>query len=218
VPEEEVPELPSDLEAIFRTATSFDTGRMRMQVPIVCLQTWEEKGAIAALRRLAASLNREFYVWSAARGLVKEGGQAMGETYRDAARALEFIRRQKHNGLYVLADFRPCLDDKTVVRVLREMVMELETARLMLVLTAPRLSAPPELAQTCVAYDWPAGGSADLNGLYQEVVAEVAASTGRVVRLDPQSRDLLLKTVKDMPAGRARFEIARALMSAKPSS
>ena len=213
VPEDAIPAMPSDLEAIFRMATSFDTGRMRMQVPIVCLQTWEEKGAIAALRRLAGELHREFCVWSAARGLVKEGGQEMGETYRDAGRALEFIRRQKNNGLYLLADFRPCLDDKTVVRVLREMVMDLETSRLMLVLTAPRLPAPPELAQSCVSFDWPAGGGGDLKGLYQEVVAEVIASTGRVVRLDPQSRDLLLERVKEMPAGRARFEIARHLMT-----
>ncbi len=216
--EEEIPEMPSDLEAIFRMATSFDTGRMRMQVPIVCLQTWEERGAIAALRRLAGELHREFCVWSAARGLVKEGGQAMGETYRDAGRALEFIRRQKNNGVYVLADFRPCLDDKTVVRVLREMVMDLETSRLMLVLTAPRLPAPPELAQACVTFDWPAVGGSDLKGLYEEVAAEVAASTGRVVRLDPQSRDLLLERVKEMPAGRARFEIARHLMTVSQQS
>ena len=161
--------MPADLEAIFRMATSFDTGRMRMQVPIVCLQTWEERGAIAALRRLAAELHREFFVWSAARGLVKDGGQAMGETYRDAGRTLEFIRRQKNNGLFVLADFRPCLDDKTVVRVLREMVMDLETSRLMLVLTSPRLPAPPELAQACATFDWPAGGGSDLKGLYEEV-------------------------------------------------
>jgi len=210
--------MPADLEAIFRMATSFDTGRMRMQVPIVCLQTWEERGAIAALRRLATELHREFFVWSAARGLVKEGGQAMGETYRDAGRTLEFIRRQKNNGLYVLADFRPCLDDKTVVRVLREMVMDLETSRLMLVLTSPRLPAPPELAQSCATFDWPAGGDSNLKGLYEEVVAEVIASTGRAVRLDSQSRDALLERVKEMPAGRARFEIARHLMTHTPQN
>jgi len=205
--------MPADLETIFRTASSFDAGKLRMQVPIVCLQTWDEKGAIAALRRLAETLRREFYIWSASRGLVKDGGQAMGEMYRDANRALEFIRRQKNNGLYVLADFRPLLDDRTVVRVLREMVMEMETARLMLVLTAPRLPAPPELSQACVSFDWPGGGAVDLESMYQEVLAEVAASTGRVARLDRPSRDALMERLKEMPAGRARFEIARALMA-----
>jgi hypothetical protein len=205
--------MPADLEAIFKMATIFDTGKMGMQVPIVCLQTWEERGAIAALRRLAGDLKREFYVWSAARGLVKEDGTVMGEAYRDAGRMLEFIRRQKHNGLYVLADFRPCLEDKTVVRVLREMVMELETSRLMIVLTAPRLPSPPELAQSCVTFDWPACDGTDLNSLYHEVVAEVAASTGHVPQLDAPSRAALFERVKGMPAGRARFEIARHLMT-----
>jgi len=64
-----------------------------------------------------------------------------------------------------------------------------------------------------VSFDWPAGGAVDLDSMYQEVLAEVAASTGRVARLDRPSRDALLQRLKEMPAGRARFEIARALMA-----
>jgi len=207
-----VPDLPVELDDIVRAATRLDAGRMRMQVPIVCLQTWEEKGAVAALRRLAASLGREFYLWSAARGLLKDGGQPMGDVYREPSRVLEFIRRQKNNGLYVLADFRPCLDDRTVVRALREMVMDSETARALLVLTAPRLPLPPELAQVGVTFDWPAGDSTDYDALYDEVAAEVASSSDRAAALALPERNALLKRVKEMPAGRARFEIARALM------
>ena len=213
VAEEAGPDIPVELDDIVRAATRLDAGRMRMQVPIVCLQTWEEKQAIAALRGAAAGLGREFFVWSAAQGLLKDGGQAFGEMYREPARALEFIRRQKHAGLYLLADFRQCLEDRMVVRVLREMVMEMETARALLVLTAPRLPIPPELQPACALFDWPAGGGADLESLYEEVAAEVASSTGRAARLDRASREALFARVKEMPAGRARFEIARALMA-----
>jgi len=211
--EEAVPEIPAALEGIFRTASRFDTGKLRMQVPIVCLQTWEEKGAIAALRNLAGSLQREFYVWSAGKGLVKENGQLMGDIYREPGRALEFIHRHKSNGLYLFADFRTWLEDKSVVRLLREMAMELETARSMLVLTAPRLPVPPELQPVCATFDWPAGGSADPLALYEEVAEEVAAATGLGLDLAEAERDALLKIIKDMPPGRARFEIARALMA-----
>ena len=212
-PEEAVPEIPAALEGIFRTASRFDTGKLRMQVPIVCLQTWEEKGAIAALHNLAASLQREFYVWSAGKGLAKENGQLMGDIYREPGRALEYIHRHKSNGLYVFADFRPWLEDKAVVRLLREMVMELETARSMLVLTAPRLPVPPELQPVCAQFDWPAGGSADPLALYEEVAEEVAAATGLGLDLPEGERDALLEIIKDMPPGRARFEIANALMA-----
>jgi CheY-like chemotaxis protein len=211
--EERIPEIPPDLDDIFRMVASLDVGKMNMQVPIICLQTWEEKGAIAALRRRAASLSREFYTWSAARGILKEDGHPMGEMYRDPGRALEFIRRHKTAGVFVLADFRQCLEDRTVVRTLREMVMELETARALLVLTAPRLPIPPELTPACACFDWPEGGGADLTSLYEEVAAEVSASSGRPVRLTGAARAALLERVKGMPAGRARFEIARALMS-----
>src|SRR2546426_296799 len=210
--EEAGPDIPVELDNIVRAATRLDAGRMRMQVPIICLQTWEEKGAVATLRRVAAALGREFYLWSAARGLLKDGGQPMGDMYREAARALEFIRRQKNNGLYVLADFRPFLDDRMVVRALREMVMESETARALLVLTAPRLPLPPELAQVGVTFDWPAGGSTDVEALYDEVAAEIAATADRAAVLALPERNALLKRVQELPAGRARFEIARALL------
>ena len=210
---ESAPEIPSDLDDLFRMAGSLDVGKMRMQMPIVCLQTWEEKQAIAALRGAAAALGRDFFVWSAAQGLLKDGGQAFGEIYREPARALEFIRRQKQAGLYLLADFRQCLEDRMVVRVLREMVMDMETARALLVLTAPRLPIPPELQPACAVFDWPAGGGADVESLYDEVAAEVASSTGRAARLDRASREALFARVREMPAGRARFEIARALMA-----
>jgi len=82
-PDEAVLDIPVELDDIIRAATRLDAGRMRLQVPIICLQTWEEKGAVATLRRLAASLEREFYLWSAARGLLKDGRHPMGELYRD---------------------------------------------------------------------------------------------------------------------------------------
>ena len=209
----EIPEMPRDLDDIFQMVANLDVGKMQIQVPIICLQTWEEKGAVQALQQKAAVLKREFYTWSAARGIMKDNTHPMGETYRDPARALEFIRRQKNQGLYMLADFRQCLEDRTVVRVLREMVMEMETTRALIVITAPRLPIPPELAPACSTFDWPGGGTVDLEGLYEEVMTEVVASSGQPVRLDRPTRDALLQRVKEMPAGRARFEIARALMA-----
>lgn len=209
-----LPSPPPDLEAIFRMIASLDVGKIGIQVPIVCLQTWEEQGAINVMRHLAASLQRDFYTWSAARGIQKEG-QGMGEVYRDPNRALEFVRRQKEMGVYVLADFRRCLEDPTVVRSLREMVMEMETARSLLVLTGPRLPIPPELQPACASFDWPAGGGGDLEALYEEVLAEISASSGRPFRLDGAARQALLERARGMPAGQARFEIARALMARK---
>jgi hypothetical protein len=186
---------------------------MKMQIPIICLQTWEEQLAITALRRLATTLNRGFHTWTATRGIVKEDDQSMGEMYCDPIRALEFIRRQQGNGLYVLVDFRSCLDDGRVVRSLREMFMENEIARCMIVLIAPELSVPPELQPACKTFSWPETGNGDIGEVLEAVRAEVAASSGQSVDLDPETRRLLVERVQGMPAGRARFELACALMA-----
>ena len=212
-PVEAFPIMPAELESIFRAGSSLDVGKMKLQVPIVCLQTWDEQGAIAALRVLATSLSREFLTWSASRGIQRENGESMGEMYRDPLRALEFIRRQKNSSLCVLADFRQCLEDRTVVRSLREMVMEGETAREMLVLTAPRLPIPPELQSSSASFDWPSGGSVDLSAVFEEVRAEIEGSTGQTLDIDVEAREVFLSRVKEMPVGRARFEIARTLMA-----
>ncbi|MCZ6696627.1 MAG: hypothetical protein O7A63_08825 [Acidobacteria bacterium] len=211
--EEFIPALTPEIESVFRAGASVDAKKMKMQVPIVCLQTLEEQGAIAALRRLAADMQREFMTWSVSRGLVKESGKGMGDMYRDPNRMLEFIRRHKENGLYLLADFRQCLEDRTVARALREMVMEGETSRALLVLTAPRLLVPPELQSACVTFNWPESDGVDFVAIYEEVLVEVAASAGRPVRLEDPIRTALLTRVKDMPVGRARFEIAKELMA-----
>jgi len=210
---EQIQAMPPDLEDIFRIEASLDVGRMKMQVPVICLQTQEEKAAVKALYQMAASTQRDFYTWSSARGLLKDNEQPMGEMYREPLRALEFVRRQKNRGLYLMADFRACLEDRTVVRTLREMVMEQETAHNMLVLTAPRLVLPPELTSACVVFDWPAASGNDLAVLFEEVRAEVQAATRVPIQLEAASRDALIARTKGMPAGRARFEMARALMA-----
>ena len=213
LPPEEVPQIPAELESIFCAGARLDAGKMKLQVPIVCLQTWEEQAAIAALRRLASTLEREFHTWSTTRGIVREDGQSMGETYRDPTRALEFIRRHKSNSFYVMADFRKCLEDRMVVRVLREMVMEGETARATMVLIAPVLPVPPELQPACASFDWPAAVSTDLDAFFAEVKAGIEASSGASIDIDPEMAKLLAERVRGMPAGRARFEIACALMA-----
>jgi len=77
-----------------------------------------------------------------------------------------------------------------------------------------RMPIPPELEADCVVLDWPAGIELDAGALFEEVRAEIQASTNRPVRLDAASRAALLDRVRQMPAGRARFEIARALLAA----
>ncbi len=204
-------DIPEELAEILRMDMILDIEKMKIQVPIICLQTWEEETAVASLRAVSVSIKREFHCWSAASGIVRDGGAPMGDAYRDPTRALEFIRRQKRRALYFLADFRHYLEDPAVVRVLREMVMARETVLAMLVLTAPRLTIPPELARVTAAFEWPAFDGDVLRAIFDEIRKEIEASSGRRIQVDPEESEALLSVMVEMPLARARFEISRAL-------
>ena len=204
--------IPAELENILRTATTLDAASLRLQVPIVCLQTVEEQEAIEVLRTLAKELSREFYVWSAARGLVGASGASLGEIYNNSVRALEFIRHQQQQALFVLVDFRPYLEDALIVRTLREMVLEGQTARLTVVLTAPLFLIPPELESACARFDWPATDRIDLSVLINEIRSSLEQLGNRPRSLGSSEHKDLLDKLRGLPVARARFEIARHLM------
>lgn len=245
--EETAPEIPAELQSIFRVSADIDAEGLNLQVPIICLQTLEEHDAIDALRRLAGELGRKLYTWSATRGFVDEAGNApaqanakprrlvselwskllawtsIGETVDEAGKvlaqahldplsALEFIARQTHDGMFILADFGRCLEDPIIVRTLREMVMEGHTARAMIVLTAPGMIIPPELESSCEVFDWPASEEQDIEAVFNQVRRAMEVAVGRPISLDADARENLLERLKGMSAGRARFEIARTLM------
>src|SRR5436309_990239 len=69
LPLDQIPGIPDELVDLFRTAENLEGGRMKVQVPIVCLQTREEGEVVAVLRQVAASLQREFYTWTASKGI-----------------------------------------------------------------------------------------------------------------------------------------------------
>ncbi len=91
--------------------------------------------------------------------------------------------------------------------------MQGETAHAMIVLIAPVLPVPPELQPACASFDWPAAVSTDLDAFFEEVKAEIETSSGAPIDIDPEMAKLLAERVRGMPAGRARFEIARTLMA-----
>jgi len=137
----------------------------------------------------------------------------MGEMYCDPIQGLEFIRRQKTNGLFVLIDFHNWLEDRKVARMLREMFAAGETGRGILVLTGPVMPIPPELQPFCQVFDWPRGGEIDFDQVLEEVRSELTTAGGDPIDLDPEARRLLHDRVRGMPAGRARFAVLCALRS-----
>lgn len=150
---------------------------VRSRMPLVCIETIEEPKVLRLLERLAREDQLAFHSWSVAEGLVHRNfrygerqpeGQGLFATVervgggRDPApagqsreiedtrtleSALHYIDKRGGQGLFVLLDPHPFLEEPVVVRLMREIVLDhAETGRT-LVLVSPTLPLPSLLAR-----------------------------------------------------------------------
>ncbi|KAA3654634.1 MAG: AAA family ATPase [Proteobacteria bacterium] len=148
---------------------------VRSRVPLVCIETVEEPKVLRLIDRLAREDNLDLYCWSVADGLSQQNfrygpakaGNGLFATVGDAPsasggsdgqrrpiadtrpleRALQYIDKDARRGLYVLLDPHPFLEDPVVLRLIREVVLDHPVGERTLVLVAPRLALPSELAR-----------------------------------------------------------------------
>jgi len=203
--------IPEEMESIFRVAADLDAEGLKLQVPIVCLQTWEEQDAVDVLRRMAGELGRKLNTWSPSRGMLDESGEVSEQACDDPNQALDYVTRQGRDRMVLLSDFGRYLEDPQVVQTLGKMVTEGHSARVMVVLTAPRMSIPSELEDSCVRFEWPAS-SREVTAVFDEVHAAVESSAGRPIPLGAEACETIFERVRGLPDGRLRFEIARSLV------
>ncbi len=120
---------------------------LQSRFPLVVIETHEEPRVLALLEQAANLENWALFVWSIADGLRRSNNtQPISQTY-EFLDALRHIDKTPQNGLYVLLDAHPYLDDPVNARLIREIAMEHGKAARTLVLVSPRIDLNSELAR-----------------------------------------------------------------------
>ena len=153
--------------------------------PIVVMETVEEVRALTLVRTACSELSLAVFEWTIADGLVRSGsgvgtgsaaGQGGSETHlhtfsgtdagagakaamyntADPVQALANLETMTIEAVFVLKDFHRHMDNPVVVRRLRDVGQKFSANRRTLVLTAPAIEMPPELASLVEFLDLPA--------------------------------------------------------------
>ncbi len=120
------------------------------QFPLLLVESHEEPRFLGIVRGLAAELKSPLWVWSATRGLTRDGGEPMYGTV-DPHHALSFVADIKSPSVFVFADAHTILRDDMVVRRLKEICQEAVPGQT-LILTGPDHDVPAEL--DTIAHVW----------------------------------------------------------------
>ncbi|NMO14458.1 AAA family ATPase [Pyxidicoccus fallax] len=187
---------------------------VRARYPLLYLVSWEEHRVDAILTELARAHGKALFHWSVTRGLRNVGNSraaALPEDTRSPLEALAAIEKLGEPALVVLKDFHPFLEEKQVVRALRELAHFLKSTFTTVILLSPSLHIPIELEKEVSVIDVPLPGYNDLLRLLKEIVALVRRNNKATVELSREHADQLIKAALGLTLSEAENAFAKAI-------
>jgi len=210
--------------------------------PIVVMETVEEVHALTLVRAACSDLNLALFEWTIADGLIRDssvrsgGGaavqyplpqtRAMSSAATDAAgaprtamyntadpvQALSNLETMTLEAVFVLKDFHRHMDNPIVVRRLRDVGQKFSANRRTLVLTAPAIEMPPELAGLVEFLDLPLPDRDRLREIIRETYTRMAATHTLKLQLDSNGVDAMAGNLRGLTEEAAERAISQAVV------
>lgn len=178
---------------------------LQSRFPLVVVETHEEPRVLSLLEQAANLEGWALFVWSIADGLRRSNNtQPITQTY-EFLDALRHIDKTPQNGLYVLLDAHPYLDDPVNARLIREIANEYGKAARTLVFVSPRLDLPAELARMSARFELSVPDLEAIQALLREEMQLWASQGGgEQVRGEKEALHLLARHLTGMALDDAR--------------
>ena len=184
--------------------------------PLIYLVTSEEERSEQAIAKIAeAKRQREVYIWTVTRGLVRYDQPrttVQSNTVSPQAAIEWVIRHRDANGsgsIYIFKDLHPFKDSPEVTRCLRDAIASFKGTNKTVVLMSPVQEIPIELEKEVVVLDYPLP---DLGELNQVLTAHQDQSRSR--RVTTETREKLLKAALGLTKDEAEKVYRKAQVTA----
>ena len=197
--------------------------------PIVVMETVEEMRALALVRGACSDLSLALFEWTIADGLVRSDG-AVGVSQAGAApgyatssrtsmyntldpvQALANLETMTLEAVFVLKDFHRHMDNPVVVRRLRDVGQKFSANRRTLILTAPAIEMPPELASLVEFLDLPLPDRDRLREIIRETYTRMAGTHTLKLQLDSTGVDAMAANLRGLTEEAAERAISQTIV------
>jgi len=185
---------------------------IKSQIPVLLIETREEKRLLELFTRLALRLSLPLFEWSITEGLGRsevDFGKMTGTT--EPIEVLRHIKSTHKPGLFILLDFHPYLNDPLHVRLIKEIAQTHEDVPRNIVLVSHGIETPPEISHLTAKFDLQLPDHATLKHLIREEAANwKKLNPGKSIQAD---RDALNKLANNL-AGVTLQEARRLVKTA----
>src|SRR5882724_8391819 len=132
---------------------------------------------------------------------------------RDPAKVLGHMEGLTVEGAFILKDFHRHLEDPVVVRRLRDVGQKFQTNRRTLILTAPSIQIPPELASLVEYLELPLPDRARLRQIVEEMVVRISKTHTLGRKLDSAGIDAVVANLRGLTEEEAERAVSQALVT-----
>jgi ATP-dependent 26S proteasome regulatory subunit len=205
--------------------------------PIVVLETVEETRAVRMVRAVCSALNLATFEWSIASGLVRSGSDVgtvvpdMGHfcpsgavapdptdaqaiyNSREPAQMLGNLEAISLEAAFILKDFHRHMEDPVVVRRLRDVGQKFSRNRRTVIITAPSITIPAELASLVEFLELPLPDKARLRQIIDEMIVRVGKTHTLKRTLDAPGLDALAGNLRGLTEDEAERAVSQALVT-----
>jgi hypothetical protein len=132
---------------------------------------------------------------------------------RDPVQALANMEATTLEAVFILKDFHRHMDDAVVVRRLRDVGQKFATNRRTVIITAPEIAMPAELAKLVEYFDLPLPDRERLHEIIKEVFARLSKTYTLKLQLDAAGVDAMSANLRGLTEGEAERAISQALVT-----
>ena len=130
----------------------------------------------------------------------------------DPVQALANMESMTVEAVFILKDFHRHMDNPVVVRRLRDVGQKFSANRRTLVLTAPSIDMPPEIAGLVEFLDLPLPDAARLHRIIRETYTRMAETHTLKLQLDSQGVDAMAANLRGLTEEEAERAISRTVV------
>ncbi len=187
------------------------------RVPIIAIETQDERRMLELLTKLTIRRACQSYVWTLTRGLRRLSftGAAPedGHSLTEPEALLAHIHANPGPALYVLCDFHSHMKDAPrVVRFLKDIALDFDTLQNSVLLLGHEVPTPKEISRLTASFELALPSDADLMGIVREVAQEWARrNPQRRVKTDERTLKAFVANLRGLTHADARVLVRHAI-------
>ncbi len=184
-------------------------------IPIVVIESHDERRVLDLLLRIAIQRTLSFYQWRITQGLERGGfgpTPDQGASLTDPQAVLAHMVQNPGPAMYVLCDYHPYLSEPTNVRYLKDLALGFDELHNTLILVSHALQVPPELGRLAAKLQLRLPSDDELLGLVRHEAKRWAEQhQGQRVRTDQATLDRLVANLRGVSHADAKLLIRHAV-------